>query len=401
MAFLIENNGFSGDTYGIRSTRFFLLSANIATYAVDLAIPLEVQTWAAGASAAWQAKLASHAIEQGERFEYFQTSQESDRALLEQYSLLKELIIARYGQDNEMIRLYGCFGPAPADRDSLLNKAYILIETNTVQLAAGDPKALPVEMTNNLKTLADASKDDYTAAIKELREAKQSTVEITELYNTDSENLRNLYQWACAMWGKFDTRLLDLGFVQAKKQGGGQPGVPQNLAYDSANTRFSWDFVVEATSYEAVYKAASDIDWQVLYTGTDNAVVHDLGYGNWEVKVRARNANGYGDFCAPLSVEILAPLQAPTDVAVTWTPFSTTRTAISFTPHGATETIDLYQSLVPVGDPAGPYSLVGNFPAISPIRLGGVPNQRIYVYLVAKNSTQESDPSSVAYCDNV
>jgi len=401
MAFLIENNGFSGDTYGIRSTRFFLLSANIATYATALAIPTDVQTWATGASAAWQAKLASHSIEQGERFEYFQISQTSDAALLEQYNLLKELIIARYGQDNEMIRLYGCFGPTPADRDSILNKAYILIETNTVQLAASDPKALPVAMTNNLKTLADASKDDYTGAIKELREAKQSTVELTELYNTDSDNLRNLYQWACAMWGKFDTRLLDLGFVQAQKHGGGQPGFPQNLAYDSANTRYSWDFVANATSYEAVYKATTDIDWQVLYTGTDNQVVHDLGYGNWEVKVRARNANGYSDFCTPISVVILAPLEAPTEVAVTWNPASSTRTAISFTPHGTTETIDLWQSLVAVGAPAGTFSLVGNFPALSPIRMGGVANQRIYVYLIAKNSTQESEPSVVAYCDNV
>jgi predicted phage tail protein len=177
--------------------------------------------------------------------------------------------------------------------------------------------------------------------------------------------------------------------------------MPQNLAYDSATETISWDFVVNATSYELVYKAAADVDWTSAYTGTENAVVLELGVGDWEVKVRARNANGYSDFSGILSVVIEAVLGPPTGVAVTWVPASTERTRIAFTAPVGALSVDLYESNVAIGAPAGTYSLIGNYTLVSPIRRGGFPNMRTYAYLVAKNATQESENSAVAYCDNV
>jgi len=179
------------------------------------------------------------------------------------------------------------------------------------------------------------------------------------------------------------------------------PEAPANLAYAEASNLFSWDSVLNATSYQLLYRELGNVGWINVYEGTDNFVVFSPAAGTWEFTVRARNAGGYGDYAPAIVVNVPEPLSPPTNVSVTWNPMSSTRTSINFTEHGPTDTIDVWQSLVAVGDPAGTYSFAGNFPAISPIRMGGVPNQRIYVYLIAKNSTQESEPSSIAYCDNV
>lgn len=179
------------------------------------------------------------------------------------------------------------------------------------------------------------------------------------------------------------------------------PDVPANLAYAAASNLFSWDSVLNATSYQLSYRRVGNIGWNAVYEGSDNFVEFSPAEGDWEFTVRARNQGGYGEYAVPINVNVPEALAAPTNITVTWTPASSTRTAINFTEHGDTVTIDVWQSLVAVGAPAGTYSFAGNFPALSPIRMGGVPNQRIYVYLIAKNSTQESEPSAVAYCDNV
>ena len=148
-------------------------------------------------------------------------------------------------------------------------------------------------------------------AIDELQDAKESTVELHSLYDADSIQLRMLYNWCCAMWGNKDTRLIELGFVQRKHHGGGQPDAPTGLACDVETKTFSWDETHLATSYQLAYrkyvapdpeKKLPKLDWEEAYAGADTSVVFDPGAGDWEFKVRARNKHGFGDFSEVITV---------------------------------------------------------------------------------------------------
>lgn len=72
---------------------------------------------------------------------------------------------------------------------------------------------------------------------------------------------------------------------------------PENLVYNASIPQISWDPVSNATSYEVVVKPTGPTeDWTVAYSGIDNVLYHADPPGNWSVKIRARNANGFGDW---------------------------------------------------------------------------------------------------------
>jgi hypothetical protein len=76
---------------------------------------------------------------------------------------------------------------------------------------------------------------------------------------------------------------------------------PINLAYNASVPEITWDVVENATSYEVVEKPTGPIeDWFVIYSGIDTILYHADPPGNWSVKIRARNANGFGDWSAVL-----------------------------------------------------------------------------------------------------
>ena len=66
MAYLIANNAFSTDSYGVRATRLYFLSNSIDSCAIELSITGEVLEWAQNVVAVFDAAQVKQTAELGE-----------------------------------------------------------------------------------------------------------------------------------------------------------------------------------------------------------------------------------------------------------------------------------------------------------------------------------------------
>jgi hypothetical protein len=257
-------------------------------------------------------------------------------------------------------------------------------------------------MIDNLQLLVDDAKDKYYEAGIERREAEEATEEITALYDDDSVMLRSLYHWVVAFWGKKDPRLIDLGFVTAKDHSGGGtvPAAPQNLAYEPSTGTFSWDASDGATSYQLAYKATgSSEEWQEAYIGPNLNVVFDPGPGGWDFRVRARNANGYGEWSVVTSIVISGTLDIPQNFTAEYElDGSVHRIVFNWDYVTGATFYRIFMSMVNIGDLLGTYIQAG-IPATSPWNIPPTPSKRYYFYIKASDGAIDSDASDVAMVD--
>lgn len=312
MSYLIEDNNFTKDSYGVRATRLYFLSNTIDTYAVELALTGSLLTWAQGASAAFDAARVKQSVEAGEKEEAFQTSQESINLLAERYQILKDIVISRYPNDDNKLNIYGVDTPSPRTQSDVIFRSEQLIGGNTKLKTALDPNVLPDAMITNFQSLLDEAKNNALDATVEREEALKATEDLNNLYAADSKKLRALYNWIIATWSKFDTRLIALGYVQASDlTGGNVPLAPMGLSYSNSEHKLIWNPSDTATSYQIVYKASgTNNDFEEVYNGDMTEVIFTPAAGAWTFKIRARNANGYSDWSLNLEVNI-AVVPAP------------------------------------------------------------------------------------------
>lgn len=303
MAFLIEDNNFTKDSYGVRATRLYYLSNTIDTYAAAVELTGSLLTWAQDASENFDAAVLKQGLEIGDKEEAFQTSQEAVSALAERYQILKDIIISRYPIDDNKLNVYGVDVPTPRTNPEIIRAAELLIGANAKYKAAGDTNVLPDGMIASFESLWTDAKEKSLQSALEREEAQKATEEVQNLFAEDSKKLRALYNWIISYWGKADTRLIPLGFVQQYPQSGSTnlPAVPMNLVYDEEEKTISWDAVPGATSYQVVHKTTGSADdFLEIYAGSDTTLLHADPPGNYTVMVRARNANGYGHFSPEL-----------------------------------------------------------------------------------------------------
>jgi len=401
MAYLIENNNFSNDSYGIRATRLNFLAANIDTYAVELSLEGSLLEWAQDASDLFDAALVKQNVEIGEMDEAFQTSQEAVQSLVERYQILKDILISRYSVDDQKLNIFGIKGQTPRNQTGIVSVSRNLVAGNDKLKLAGDPNVLPDSMITNFQALIDDAENKYLNATMERQEALDATNELRVLYEQGSINLRAIYNWTIATWSKYDSRLIVLGYAQASERGGGRvPAIPVNLAYNETTKVFSWDEVTDATSYQLAYclDGQPEQEWMSDYSGTDNFTVFEPGDGNWLVKVRARSANGYSDWSNTLTVLVESGLPAPGYMSLNITNSTTKTIAINWGDVTGATVYRLFHSAVAIGDSAGPYVLFGEYTGTSYLGVVSSPN-RHYFYVEAANETETSPPSTEGFLD--
>ncbi|MDT3741069.1 MAG: hypothetical protein RO257_16385 [Candidatus Kapabacteria bacterium] len=401
MAFLIDNNSFTTDSNGVRVTRLQFLSASIDTYAVELGITGDLLTWAQNAYSVFEDLRSTQTIELGEKDEAFQTSQESDATLSERYQILKDILISRYNNDNDILKIYGFIGQTPDTHDSIISAANDLIKCHNEHKAAGDTLVLPDAMISNFQTLTTNAINAYYTAYNERMESNAATRNLRALYDVDSKRLRALYSWTIATWSKFDPRLIVLGFTQATERVGGRvSATPTNLAYDEVSHVFSWDAVPDSTSYQLAYCPDGQPvqDWMSDYSGTENHTVFEPGDGDWLVKIRARNVNGYSDWSLTQNVHYESGLPAPDYITVSLTQPSMSIIALTWGEVTGATVYRLFQSAVALEAPVGPYVLLGEYTETSYQGTATAP-YRHYFQVVAANDTQTSPPSDSVYID--
>lgn len=401
MAYLITNNAFTSDSYAVRITRLNYLRTSIDTYAAELIITGDLLTWAQGAFDNFNNLLAEQSVQIGEKDEAFQTSQELYAELRERYQVLKEILISRYANNDDLLQVYGISGETTENDKMLHIAANKLIQGHNNQKLAGDTLVLPDLMIANFQTLInDTWVADGNTSVQSTQ-AGDATKSLRSAFDTDTKRFQQLYNWAKATWRKDDPKLLSLGFdLVYSKIGGSPPASPTNLSFDEVSHIFSWDAIPDATSYQLAYCQDGQPvqEWMSDYNGIENSTLFEPGDGNWLVKIRARNSNGYSDWSSTLPVIYVSGLPMPDYLSMSVTNPTTKTIGLNWGAVAGATVYKLYHSAVAIDAPAGAYVLFGEYAGTSYSGVFSSPN-RHYFYIIAANDTEASLPTPESYVD--
>ncbi len=313
---LILDNAYTDDTYDMRGDRLSLMSANVDSYAAEILLPDALKNWGIGAYAAWESTLVSAGVERGQRDTAFETYQRLFNELRDGYIRVKELLWALIEDTEDGIQIaeqYDIIQQTPRIRRTLKVSAEQIKETSDILRAEGDPRVLAEPIIDTLIAKSDAMETAWQTAQKEKKESSAAYDTLAALYDEDAQKLRLVYNYAALTWGKYEPKLILLGFAPSVvRPGGGQPDAPEALKCDIETKTFSWDVVAEATSYQLAF-SADGIVWDEAYAGSDTSVVFDPGAGEWKFRVRARDVDGFGDWSGVIEVNFSGgALAAPT-----------------------------------------------------------------------------------------
>ena len=192
------------------------------------------------------------------------------------------------------------------------------------------------------------------------------------------------------------------------KTEGGLPGKVLNLGYDYGTGIVSWDVPQSPDpidKYELERSTDGD-NWTVVYEGAENEALVPLLSGANYFRCRAHNKNGWGSWSDTLEVNV-GGIPAPDWVNAVYSgvpPGSkVTAEQVEVTwANVATATMyEVWRSVVNVNDPAGDFTMIGEVDKKMYLDFDLTKNKRNYYYIIAKNDTDRSEPSDVAFADVV
>jgi hypothetical protein len=393
---IILDNNFSGDSLGRRAVRLQAMQANFAGLQPILNMPAVYTTWAADCHDVFMDLWTSSDAERGEKEGAYAELRTEIEDLTTLYADIRLVIIARYQDDPDNLKDYELDRAFPNARKGKVERVRNIVKISKKHEAEGDPNALPQSMIDSLNNACDAVEAGYDTALLEKVDAREATDNLWNRFDSDTEKLREIYSWTRVIIGRYDLRFELLGMVPSKKRTGGQPGVPQNLAYDMGSGQFSWDAVDTATSYQLAYRAIGSNDWEEAYKGADTSVTFDPGNGEWEFRVRARNEHGYGDWSVLIAVSI--GLQPPQIWELVYNP-STNKVTLQWHASIGADYHDVYQSVVPLGQGAGDFTMIESVAGQVYQHDVSTYDVREYYYVIARNASGSSDPSEIVFVD--
>ena len=304
------HNAFNHDFLALRTARLLALKTFIIAWRDILFIPDNIVNWALAAYDAWVAALGKSQVEMGEAEVAYQAMHDADKPTFEYYAKCKALLLDTYGLDNQKLEIYGATGQFPKDRKRRMKAVADLLDGHARLVATGDPDVLPDAFINTLQGYYDASNDAFANfVLKEKPEAMTAVDEQDSLFNADTEMLRVLYSWALMTWNRYEPNLVQLGFAPRTGQqpgGGDVPAAPEDFDYMwlEPALQFGWHAVEGATSYQIAFSEDGGAVWEELYTGADTNYEYEPPVGMRQYRIRARNADGYGDWSAEIVFEV-------------------------------------------------------------------------------------------------
>ena len=311
---VVVDNVFSRDTYGVRAERLIAIQENFGSIQTELQSPANIATWADDCYDVYSAALATSELEANESEGATVVVAEKEAALDEVYQSVKNMGITIYKDSPKFIQDYGFEHQYPIRRDDKFARTDRVIQCYQRHVADGVTPLIPSVMIDRLE---DARADFYEAIgaqDKERSDARHAVANLSKRFEADTQKLNELKIWWFAMMGKKDERITLIGMVNPQKGGSGGgtptpvPAAPTNLVYHSEVPSITWDAVVGATSYEVQHKEDSDTEWNIIYTGTDTNLLHADPPGDYNVRIRSRNAGGFGEFSSVLNYSV-APIQ--------------------------------------------------------------------------------------------
>ncbi|MBS1538650.1 MAG: hypothetical protein JST20_12985 [Bacteroidetes bacterium] len=297
----IINNNFSGDSLDMRSERLGRLSANVATHATTLGLSSTLLTKAQGAAAAWQAARVSSQTEQGESVSFYEIFHADFIEVAEQYQLVKDYLLALIANQprklKETSQNFGIAVPTPTTWETFRIYVIQLIEKNAEFVTDNNPVVAPPSAITLLQDLLDTAVASYKVAQRESTEASEAFDSQQDLFAEDTAVLQLIFQQAKMTLGKKNPLLEDLGFAPIASQNGGGPVPASPSGLNFSGETLSWTSVSGATSYGISLSYDGGTHWEGDFNSdTNSSVVPVAEVGKLYYRVRARNANGYGEY---------------------------------------------------------------------------------------------------------
>jgi len=307
---IILANDFTNDPYPRRAVRLQEIQANIDELQPVLGLDPAVLFWAQNCHTNHMNKWIASTTEMGQKEGAFLELAQKDQALEFTYQDIKGVIVSRYANALRKLEEFKFEGRFPDGMKARIKRARDAYDNCELHRSLGYPEAIPEAMSIRLKDAADSVEAIYDVADHERFESEHATHDLNVLFDEDAIMLSQLHAWARAIWGRYDLRFELIGMVPAKSQSGGGggevPAAPTGFTFEWLEPvlQFSWDAVEGATSYQIAFSEDGGEVWEELYTGEEVGYEYEPPEGMRQYRVRARNADGYGEWSDVVEYEI-------------------------------------------------------------------------------------------------
>ena len=212
---IIKGNDFSHDTDDVRQARLALLSENIDTYAVLVAVAGALLTWAQGAFDLWVDLCVTASRESGDVDEATQEYRLKYDATREYYVRAKALlnaILESFQDNDEAAEKYGTMRDTPRSVEAVYRKIEQWKDQHDIYTLELDPRVIADSVVTEMMTMAADFYEGWKFAITQKREAAEAYDAKQAEFLLGSKYLKLIYQMAVMVWGDEDPRLIELGF---------------------------------------------------------------------------------------------------------------------------------------------------------------------------------------------
>ena len=309
--------------------------------------------------------------------------------------------IVKWGEHSSHYKKFGVKGLYNMTDKSLLATSRLVVLTAADYLTELASEGLTQQIIDDYSSLAQQFENDLNAAYNAVENRDSKTSERILLGNNLYSYVSKYCRLGKTIWEKVDEAKYNDYVIYSAGTGGSTsndpPAAPANLQYNESTGVFSWSTAAYATSYQLQYKAVTEADWDEAYSGSDTSAAFDPGAGDWNFRVRARNAAGYGDFSGTIEVSISAALVPPVNVQVTYDEVTQVMILTWLAVPGA-NSYKVYNSESTIGQPAGTWFYCFN-PSGTTVNVVFTVGKRNWYRVTTVIGTEESEPSEEVYYD--
>ncbi len=216
---MFTDNKFIQERESNRSLRLEYVSKKIPDVSTELQVSGGLLDWAVNAKTSYDEVYNVYYFENMEKKHALTDSRNADIALAEIYQLCKNILLSRF-KDDDKLQLFGISGATSRKHNDITSAAELMLKANLDLATAGEPDIIPEILRVRLQNCLNDSVRYYYEIGKKTEAAAKSERLFKEKVESDTKNLKILYNMAVAVWGKENYDLTLLGFaVDNKKRG--------------------------------------------------------------------------------------------------------------------------------------------------------------------------------------
>ncbi|MBS1538465.1 MAG: hypothetical protein JST20_12040 [Bacteroidetes bacterium] len=298
---MITDNSFTADSISTRLERLQLIELNFPTHsAVLVGLPSEVATWALTCFTVFKDKRNISEVEVNESVGATTATKQAFAFLRSEYSIVKGIAETLFASQQTRYEAYGFNLSYPSKFAEQLSFVEDVLIENTRMIAQSKTPVIEPALITRLSTAVNGCIAALETQAKEKGDVKHARGDLKEEWELDTFNLKALLFRAIATWNDDHINLNDLGFARKSQMGqsgggGTLPQAPSGLHLDGET--LAWTAVTGATSYAVGLSYDGGTHWESDFTtDTNSSTVPVADIGKLYYRVRARNANGYGDY---------------------------------------------------------------------------------------------------------